>query len=57
VYNNSTYEIVYFIYRGVPPLTPPFGWADAVSGRLPPNASARGLNAPPPQFGWADVYT
>jgi hypothetical protein len=25
VYNNSTYEIVYFIYRGVPPHTPPFG--------------------------------
>ena len=25
VYNNSTYEIVYFIYRGVPPHTPPLG--------------------------------
>jgi hypothetical protein len=25
VYNNSTYEIVYSIYRGVPPLTPQLG--------------------------------
>jgi hypothetical protein len=32
VYNNSTYEIVYFIYRGVPPHTPPFGWADELGG-------------------------
>jgi hypothetical protein len=48
VYNNSSYEIVYSIYRGCPP-TPPLGWADALGVNIrpmhPPSMGGEGLRS------------